>query len=68
MPFIQMEAGKYTNEQREQLISGFTKVASEALGIPAEKFIVLLKENPMDNWGVGGKMLSKVRAEMSTDK
>lgn len=68
MPFIQMEAGKFTKEQKEQLISGLTKVASDTLGIPQEKFIVLLKENELDNWGTGGKMLSKVLSEQSTNK
>lgn len=68
MPFIQMEAGKYTKEQKERLISGFTKLASETLGIPEQNFIVLLKENEMDNWGTGGRMLNKVLAERSTDK
>ncbi|HWQ42164.1 MAG TPA: 4-oxalocrotonate tautomerase DmpI [Desulfosporosinus sp.] len=68
MPFIQLEAGKLTKGQKEQLISGFTKVASEILGISEDKFIVLLKENELDNWGTGGKMLSKVLADQSTDK
>ncbi len=68
MPFIQMEAGKLSKEQKEQLISGFTKVASKTLGIPEEKFIVLLKENDRDNWGTGGKMLSKVLSDKTTDK
>jgi len=68
VPYIQMEAGKLTKEQKEQLISGLTKVASETLGIPEEKFIVLLKENELDNWGTGGKMLSKVLAGQSTNK
>lgn len=68
MPFIQMEAGRFTKEQKEKLISGFTKLASETLGIPEDKFIVLLKENEMDNWGTGGRMLSKVLAEQAGQK
>ncbi|MBC9786670.1 tautomerase family protein [Heliobacterium chlorum] len=60
MPFIQLEAGKISTEQKEKLIVGLTKVASETLGIAEDKFIVLLKENELDNWGTGGKMLSKV--------
>ncbi|KAB2950757.1 4-oxalocrotonate tautomerase [Heliorestis acidaminivorans] len=61
MPFIKIEAGKInTTEQKEKLIFGLTKVASEVLNLPEDKFIVLLKENELDNWGVGGEMLSKV--------
>ena len=63
MPFIKLEGGKIDKEKKEKLISGLTRVASETLGIPEDAFIVLIKENDMDNWGRGGKMLSKVLAE-----
>ncbi|WP_088225614.1 4-oxalocrotonate tautomerase DmpI [Desulfosporosinus sp. FKB] len=63
MPFIKLEAGKMDKETKEKLISGLTKVASENLGIPEQAFTVLIKENEMDNWGVGGKVLTKVLAE-----
>jgi 4-oxalocrotonate tautomerase len=65
MPFIKVEAGKMNKETKEKLISGLTKVASENLGIPEETFTVLLKENETDNWGVGGKVLTKVLEERS---
>ena len=58
MPFIKMEAGKMTKEQKAKLITGFTDLASETLGIGKEHFTILIKENEMDNWGVGGEMLS----------
>lgn len=60
MPFIQIEAGKMNMEQKEKLMAGFTKVASETLGIDATHFYVLVKENDADNWGVGGEMLTKL--------
>jgi len=63
MPFITLEAGRMDKETKEKLISGFTKVASETLGISEEAFIVLIKENDMDNWGIGGKVLTKVLEE-----
>ena len=63
MPFIKFEGGKIDKEKKEKLISGLTKVASETLGIAEDAFIVLIKENEMDNWGLGGKVLSKVLAE-----
>jgi 4-oxalocrotonate tautomerase len=61
--FIKVEAGKMNKETKEKLISGLTRAASENLGIPEEAFTVLLKENEMDNWGVGGKLLTKVLEE-----
>ncbi|MGD0622908.1 MAG: 4-oxalocrotonate tautomerase DmpI [Thermacetogeniaceae bacterium] len=62
MPFIKIEAGKVNKDQKEKLISGFTKLASETLGIAESAFTVLIKENEVDNWGVGGKMLSDILA------
>ena len=63
MPFIKVEAGKMDQETKEKLISGLTKVASENLGIPEDAFTILLKENETGNWGVGGKVLTKVLEE-----
>ncbi len=63
MPFIQIDAVQPTLEQKEQLIAGFTKVASETLGIDAAHFYVLVKENSTDNWGVGGQTLTKLFAK-----
>jgi len=63
MPFIKLEAGKMNKETKERLISELTKVASKNLGIPEESFTVLIKENETDNWGVGGKVLTKILEE-----
>jgi 4-oxalocrotonate tautomerase len=63
MPFIKIEAGKMDKETKEKLISGLTKVASENLGIPEDAITILLKENETDNWGVGGRVLTKVLEE-----
>lgn len=66
MPFIKIEAGKMDKTQKEKLIEGFTNLASETLGIAKESFVILIKENDLDNWGTGGRMLSKVLAERSS--
>ena len=60
MPHIQVEIGMATREQKEKLIQALTKSASEVLGVNESSFYVLIKENSLDNWGVGGKMLSEV--------
>ena len=59
----ELEIAKATKEQKEQLISRITTEASEVLGLAPETFYVLIKENEIDNWGVGGKVLSKYLAE-----
>ena len=66
MPVITIEAGKMNKDQKNSLIEGFTKVASDTLKIPASAFVVILKENDADNIGTGGKVFSRVMAERST--
>jgi len=63
MPIIKLEAAKVTKEQKEKLIADLTRVASKGLGLPEEAFYVLIKENELDNWGIGGKTLTKFMAE-----
>lgn len=63
MPIIQIEAVRPTLEQKEKLISEFTRIASEVLGVDEEFFYVLIKENDVDNWGIGGKTLTKFLKE-----
>lgn len=67
MPIITLEAGKMDKEKKEKLMAGFTKVASETLGIGPEHFYVLVKENDLDNWGIGGEMLSEIYKNNSND-
>lgn len=63
MPLIQVEIGPATREQKERLIKELTKSSSEILGVNESSFYVLIKENSLDNWGVGGKMLSEALKE-----
>ena len=57
MPIISIDAVHPTKEQKEKLIAGLTKTASEILGVDEKFFYVFVKENDLDNWGVGGKPL-----------
>lgn len=63
MPLISIDAVHPTKEQKEKLIAGLTKTASDILGVDEKFFYVLVKENDLDNWGVGGKPLEKFLAE-----
>ena len=63
MPLISVEAVHPTQEQKEKLIAELTKKASEILGVDEKFFYVLVKENDLDNWGVGGKTLTKFLEE-----
>lgn len=60
MPFIQIEVADATKEQKEKLIADITQVASDTLGIDANAFYVLIKENSTDNWCIGGQTLTNI--------
>lgn len=59
MPVITFETAKLTKEQKHLLAKEFTESAARITGLPAEAFYVFLKENELENVGVGGKLLSE---------
>jgi len=65
MPLISIDAVHPTKEQKEKLIVELTKTASSILGVDEKFFYVLIKENDLDNWGVGGKTLAQFLAEQN---
>ena len=62
MPLISIDAVHPTKEQKEKLIAELTKTASNILNVDEQFFYVLVKENDLDNWGIGGKTLTKFMA------
>lgn len=58
MPVITLEAASLSKEQKQQLAKEFTESAARILNMPEEAFYVFLKENSLENVGVGGKLLS----------
>jgi len=60
MPIITLAISPRSNEVKERLIAKLTESAAEVTGIPAEKFIVVIDENPVENIGVGGVPLNKL--------
>lgn len=59
MPVIGVSGPKLSTEQKKELISEFTGVASRVMGIPKDSFVVLIQENPPENVGVGGISLAE---------
>lgn len=59
MPAITIEAAKLSKEQKRELVTEFTKIASEIMNIPEQAFMIFVKENELDNIGFGGKLLSE---------
>ena len=68
MPVITVEAASLDMEQKRRLASELTDVAARILGMPEETIYVFLKENPRENIGVGGRLLSEMKKSASPDK
>lgn len=63
MPYITVEGGYLTDEQKTELIKRLTEVSSEIMKVPQEFFITTIKELPDKNIGIGGKAIDVVKEE-----
>ncbi|MCY6355384.1 4-oxalocrotonate tautomerase DmpI [Clostridium sp. ZS2-4] len=63
MPYITIEGGRMTAEQKQQLIEKITNIASEIMNVPSEFFITTIKELSDENIGIGGKTIDKIKEE-----
>ncbi|MBW9153503.1 tautomerase family protein [Clostridium estertheticum] len=63
MPYITIEGGQMTTEQKQQLIERMTNVASEIMKVPSEFYITTIKELSDENIGIGGKTIDKIKEE-----
>lgn len=61
MPYISVENGALTSEQKKELIKHLTATASEITHIPEQFFIVTVKELPDENFGIGGKSIDEIK-------
>lgn len=63
MPYITVESGILSDEQKELLIKRLTEVSSEIMNVPQDFFVTTIKELPDKNFGIGGKTIDKVKTE-----
>ena len=63
MPYITVESGALSDEQKELLIKRLTEVSSEIMEVPQEFFITTIKEVSDKNFGIGGKTIDIVKEE-----
>ena len=58
MPTITVEGPPIKDiDKKRKLVKGLTESASEAYGLSKDKIVVLIKENPPENVGIGGQLL-----------
>lgn len=58
MPAIIMELAPLEKEKKAVLVREITESVSKATGLPPQSIFVFIKENSMENIGVGGTLLS----------
>lgn len=63
MPYITVESGALSDEQKEELIKRLTEISSEIMQVPQEFFVTTIKEVSDKNFGIGGKTIDKVKKE-----
>ena len=63
MPYITVESGALSYEQKELLIKRLTEVSSEIMKVPQEFFVTTIKEVSDKNFGIGGKTIDIVKEE-----
>jgi 4-oxalocrotonate tautomerase len=62
MPYLNVQILKgASTEQKEQVISGVTKVIQEVLGSKPESTFVVVQEVDREDWGVGGKSIQSIQ-------
>ena len=61
MPYISIESGKLTAEQKKQFIERLTSTASEITNIPEQFITISIKEIPDENFGIGGKSIDEIK-------
>lgn len=63
MPYITVEGGQLTTEQKDELIKRLTEVSAEIMKVPKDFFMITIKELPDENIGIGGETIDKVKKE-----
>jgi 4-oxalocrotonate tautomerase len=62
MPTITVEGPVLASlDKKRELVRGMTDVAAKVYGIPAQAMVVLIRENPPENVGLGGELLADRR-------
>jgi 4-oxalocrotonate tautomerase len=67
MPLITFEAGKLSDEIKQQLIQKLTDVSAEITGIPKGSFFISIREMPDENVAIGGKTVKDIKKELGRD-
>lgn len=64
MPYVNIQVTDegVSREQKQELITATTNLLRDVLGKDPSSTFVVIEEVPTDNWGVGGKLVTDIRA------
>ena len=67
MPFVNIkltgDEEALSREQKERLIEGVTRLIADVLGKDTTHLVVVIDEVPMDNYGINGRSVRRIRAD-----
>ncbi len=64
MPHIQIECPRLSRAVKAKVVEGVTRAFCEATGAEPEILVIHISENPYDNVGVGGRLLTDTYPEL----
>ena len=64
MPYVHIRVTDegVSREQKQELITATTNLLRDVLGKNPSSTFVVIEEVPTDNWGVGGELVTDIRA------
>ena len=64
MPYVKIQVTDegVSREQKQKLITATTNLLRDVLGKNPSTTFVVIEEVPTDNWGVGGELVTDIRA------
>ncbi len=67
MPYVSIQVTDegVSREQKQELITATTNLLRDVLGKTPSSTFVVIEEVPTDNWGVGGALVTDIRARKS---
>lgn len=70
MPYVNIKITRegVTPEQKARLIAGATQLLVDVLGKNPATTVVVIDEVDTDNWGIGGRPVTDLRAEARAAK
>ena len=65
MPYVNIKVTQegVTKEQKQELITGATRLLEDVLGKNPATTVVVIDEVATDNWGIGGEQVTEIRKE-----